>query len=97
LEFSLDGSEIARFDGPKVADFLREIRGMAMSADGEVVVGRSLNREHDYLILDRDKRAWNAVPLPTDRPRAFGRVLGFDGTMLVTHNGPGRLGWFKTN
>src|SRR5260370_27355850 len=40
IEFSLDGTEIGRYDGPERLDKNRDVSGAALSDDNELVVGR---------------------------------------------------------
>jgi hypothetical protein len=94
LEFSMDGSEIARYDGPEGATE-REISGVAMSEENEVVAGRLGKGKAELVTLDRATRTWNPVSLSAGTPE-WARVLGFDGTTLVTTTENGRLRRYHT-
>jgi hypothetical protein len=94
VEFSLDGKEIGRFEGPPgwgepgmpmpESAFDR----LAVSANNQVVVcGVSHDRNSMILLtLDRLTRAWAPVSLPGEGTPYLGRLLGFDGVDLVTQD-----------
>ena len=95
IEFSLDGSEIARYEGPVEAD-QRDTSGVALSDDNDVVVGLSRNGKTELLTLDRGTRTWRLVALPKEHASTWTRVLGFDGITVVTTTASGRLTRFRT-
>jgi hypothetical protein len=84
VEFSLDGTEIARYEGPDVE--WRKINGLALSEDNEVVAGTSTKDNAQLVVLDRSTHAWVAASAPATMTA---RVLGFDGTTLVVRQGNG--------
>jgi hypothetical protein len=92
IEFSLDGNEIGRYDGPEAASD-RNITGMAISDENEVVVGRFAHENTEFLTLDRSSGTWNALSVPKEQVPSWVGVKGFDGKMLVTttRNGTIRL------
>lgn len=97
LEFSLDGSEIARYAGPEGSGVeSRNIAGMVLSQDNEVIVGHFGEKKAEFIILDREHRSWNPVSVPKEHAPTWAFVLGLDGTTLVTTTMNGRLGLFKT-
>jgi len=94
LEFSLDGLEIGRYDGPQEAEE-RDITGVALNDDNDVVAGRFGKDKAEFVVLDRERRTWNAVELPKEYAPTWARVIGFDGTTLVTYSQSGKLRMFK--
>jgi len=94
VEFSLDGKETGRFEGPPgwgepgvpMPESLFD--RLAVSADNQVVVcGVSHDRNSMILLtLDRRNRAWVPVSLPGEGTPYLGRLLGFDGMELVTQD-----------
>jgi hypothetical protein len=82
IEFSLDGSEMARYGGPAGANE-RHISGGALSPENEVVAGRLGKGKAELDILDREHGTWIPVSLPPEFAPTWTRVLGFDGTTLV--------------
>jgi hypothetical protein len=95
IEFSLDGSEIARYDGPD-GDDASDISGVALNEENDVVAGRFGKGKAEFVVLDREKRTWTAVSLPNEYAPTWARVLGFDGTTLVTYSENGKLRRFQT-
>src|ERR1700682_1466225 len=95
IEFSLDGSEIGRYEQPEGATE-RNISGVDISEDNDVIAGRFGNGKAELVLLDRDKRTWTAVALPKEYAPTWAWVLGFDGTTLVTYSRSGLLRRFKT-
>jgi hypothetical protein len=83
IEFSLDGNEIARYDRPEGASD-RNITGLAISDENEVVIGRFGHENTGLLVLDRSSRTWNALSVPKEQVPSWVDVKGFDGKMLVT-------------
>jgi len=94
VEFSLDGTEIARYDGPGVKE--RDISGVALSAENDVVVGRLANGKSELEMLDRQNRTWVPVSVPQEFATTYMRVYGFDGTTLVTSHSNTELRRFNT-
>ncbi len=94
IEFSLDGAELNRFDGP--AGLAGDWRGgIGLSADNDLVVGRYGDETLRLWSFDRQARAWVPASLPEDMARG-NAILGFDGTTLVTETArKGRLRRFK--
>ncbi len=95
IEFSLDGSEIGRYERPAGAAE-RDITGLAISDDNDVVAGWFGGGKAEFVVLDRETRSWTAVVLPKEHAPKWARVLGFDGSTLVTYSQNGRLTRFKT-
>ena len=89
-EFSLDGDEIGRYKGPPG---LRSPDGVAISADNDVILSAGRGR---FLILDRSSGEWTRAFLPDGQAPSWARVLGFDGTTLVTTTGTGKLTRYTT-
>jgi hypothetical protein len=95
IEFALNGSEIGRYDGPEVAN-QRDITGVALSQENEVIASRLGKGKAEFVVLDRENRTWTAASVPKEHAPAWAGVLGFDGTTLVTTTANGRLARFKT-
>jgi hypothetical protein len=95
IEYSLDGSELARFDGPSGAAE-SDVTGVVLSEGNEVVAGRFGGGKSEFVVLDRETRSWTPVSLAKEHAPAWARVLGFDGTTLVTTSINGKLSRFKT-
>ena len=97
LEFSLDGAEIARYAGPEGAGVdSRNITGLVLSEDNEVVAGHFGGGKAEFVVLDRQQRSWNPVLLSKIQTPSWAFVLGLDGNSLVTTSVNGRMGRFKT-
>lgn len=96
VEFSLDGSEIARYHGPDRTE-LKNITGLAISAENDVIAGRFGRGKAEFVALDRERRACTAVWLAKDSAPTWAWVLGYDGTTLVTYSNSGSLRRFSTN
>jgi len=94
IEFALDGTEIARYDGPDGAE-IGDMTGLAISMENEVVVSRFGHGKAEFLTLDRGAHAWSPVALSTGIP-TWARVLGFDGTTVVTNSENGRMRRYRT-
>jgi hypothetical protein len=95
LEFSLDGSELDRYEGPEGATH-EEITGVTIGPENEVVASRFRKGKTEFLTLDRENRTWIPVSIPTEYAPDWARVLGFDGTTLVTNSVNGRMRRFHT-
>lgn len=94
IEFALDGSEMARYDGPPGADtFL--VQGLALSENNDVVMGVWSKDKTKYglVILDRETRTWS--PLSEQYAKTTWGLFGFDGTTLVTDRGDGAMRRYK--
>jgi len=95
IEFALNGTEINRYAGPSgVAE--RDISGVAVSPANQVVIGTMVNGKGQFLVLDRQSREWVPVSVAPEFTAGWVRVLGFEGSSLVTTNGNGRLRRFST-
>jgi hypothetical protein len=108
IEFSLDGSERARYEGPpgryegSPGDDRYEITGVALSDANEVVATRFSVKQRkgvqdklEILLLDRNTRKWIPVGLSSGMPE-WAQALGFDGTTLVLSSRNGELSRFAT-
>lgn len=86
IEFSFDGHELDRFDGPEVADVMEAIRrgSFALSDDNEVLFGAILDNKRKTWTLDREGRHWFPVQFQDESLPAWGYLFGFDGRTLVT-------------
>ncbi len=95
LEFSLDGSEVGRYDGPDGATE-RDITGIALGDRDDIVIGWFGKGKAQFVTLDRETRAWKPLQLPKEKyATTWARPLGFDGTTLVTTSTNGTLRRFK--
>jgi hypothetical protein len=94
LEFSLDGWEIGRYEGPEGAE-PRDITGVVLNDDNDVIAGRFGKDKAEFVVLDRDRHAWTPVELPKEYATTWARVIGFDGATLVTYSQSGKLRMFK--
>jgi len=94
LEFSLDGWEIGRYEGPEGAEE-RDITGVALNDDNDVIAGRFGKDKAEFVVLDREHRTWTAVALPKEYAPTWARVIGFDGATVVTYYQSGKLRMFK--
>ena len=92
IEFSLDGKEIARFDGPPDLDF-EQISGVGLDAENGLFVGRKGDETFDFevLELDRSSRAWKKAAVAGPNKPHWARILGFDGTTLITMEGSDKV------
>ncbi len=93
IEFSLEGREIGRYDGPEGISY-GEIGGVALSPDNQLIVGIVSGGEGRFITLDRSSGTWTVVSMPDPAPLWLA-VLGFDGETLVTAAEAGRLRRFK--
>lgn len=86
IEFSFDGRELGRYDGPDVRDPVDAVRtaSLAISDDNEVLYGLILDAKRKTWALDRQKRHWVPVQFQDPSLPASGDLLGFDGATLVT-------------
>ena len=97
LEFSLDGMEIGRYEGP-VGGNINDISGVAMSEAGDVVVSRTIRSVDgksyttDFFQLDRGARTW--LPVTLTGPGGWARAIGFDGRTLITSRFNGQMSRF---
>jgi hypothetical protein len=92
IEFSLDGKEIARFDGPPDLDY-EQISGVGLDAENNLFVGRKGDETFDFevLELDRTTRTWKKAAVTGPNTPHWARILGFDGTTLVTTEQSGTM------
>jgi hypothetical protein len=95
IEFSLDGKEIARYDGP-VGVKERDIQGVAFSSEDDFVLARLANDKSTLVMLDRQTRTWVPVSIPPEFAPTYMRVYGFDGTTLVASHTNTELRRFNT-
>jgi hypothetical protein len=95
IEFSADGSELVRYDGPSGAAE-RDVTGVVLSEGNEVVASRFGGGKSEFVVLDRETRSWILVSLAKEYAPAWARVLGFDGATLVTTSINGKLSRFNT-
>jgi hypothetical protein len=82
IEFSLDGTELNRFEGP--ADLVEHpeyLQGVGLSADNELAIGVVTKPGMKYFALDRQTRTWSAI-LPIGKRTTM--LGGFDGNTLIT-------------
>ncbi len=99
IEFSFDANELGRYNCPSGMLDGTDMDGVALSAGNSVVLGGKRNTPFAPLELNRAKRTWEPVPVPTDAARNWHLILGFDGLSLVTFaHDPGsgklrRFGW----
>jgi hypothetical protein len=82
IEFSLDGTEIARYDLAKGSVELDT--GVALSDSNEVIAGRFSGGKNDFVMLNRTTKNWEPISLPEREKPNWARVLGFDGDTIVT-------------
>jgi hypothetical protein len=108
IEFSLDGSELARYEGPPglyegpPGNDRYQITGVALSDTDDVVATRFSVKQRagvqdklEILLLDRNARKWIPVALSDGLPE-WAQALGFDGTTLVISSHNGELSFFET-
>ena len=95
IEFSLDGTEMARYDGPAGVKE-RDISGVALSSENDFVLARQANDKSKLDMLDRQTRTWIPVSIPAEFAPTYLRVYGFDGTTLVTAHTGTELRRFNT-
>jgi hypothetical protein len=104
IEYSFDGREIGRYEGPEVRDpegdpALRA--SFALSNRNEVLFGTIIDAKRQTWQLDREKVQWIPVQFQDESLPAWGRLLGFDGDTLVTtgklHEMRRHKGTSKTN
>jgi hypothetical protein len=83
IEFSLDGREIERFDGPPGVG-IKQISGVGLDAENGLFVGRYEDHIFEVLAFDRSSRAWNETSVAGLDTPSWARIPGFDGTTLIT-------------
>ena len=97
IEFSLDGSELGRFDAPSDPDWdwhtIRLGGGLALSEDNHAVLCSNGKARHtlQVLTLDRPRRAWVPTSFGAGDTPQWQSLLGFDGNILVTRPKAGIL------
>ena len=97
VEFSLDGKEIGRYDGPE-GDTLHDLSGVALNDQNDVVLGRFSRKKAEFDLLDRENGTWIPASIEKERLPSWGRVLGFDGaTLVVTSTTMGVLSRFNVH
>ena len=90
MEFSLDGELLGRYDGVVADRQFGEVRGVALSAEGQLVAGRwdRQARKFEALTLNRAGHTWTPVQLDAGEEPQYGwRILGFDENDLITIHG----------
>jgi len=108
IEFSLDGAELARYEGPPglyegpPGNDRYEITGVALSDADDVVATRFSVKQRqgvqdklEILLLDRNARKWIPAALSNGMPE-WAQALGFDGTTLVISSHNGELSFFDS-
>ena len=85
IEFSFDGRELTRYEGPHVKDPLETAlwSSFALSPNNEVILASKHDEKRQTWQLDRDNARWIPVQFEDEGLPAWGRVLGFDGHTLV--------------
>jgi len=90
LEFSLDGKEIGRYEGPPIPRSSPNHNDrFALSVDNQAVLGivGSDMRSYSMAMLNRKDRVWVPVTLMDGEVQSVReRLAGFDGTELVTQS-----------
>jgi hypothetical protein len=97
IEFSLEGREVGRYDGPEVADRSKAAMwgSFGLSEGNEVLFSTILNAsipahgvakpsKRATWSLDRESRQWIPVEIQDSDLPGWSQVLGFDGSILVT-------------
>ena len=95
FEFSLDGKQIGRYEAPEGTTGLN-LTGFALSEEDMAVVGRTMNENEDFLVLDRSTKTWTPAALPKEFITNWAGVIGFDGPTLVTTRSSGNIRRFTT-
>jgi hypothetical protein len=83
VEYSLEGKEIGRYDGPPLSK-VHHFPGVtfAVSSSGIVALGADDPDGPIVWVLDRARGAWEEAKVPNELPHGS-RLLGFDGENLV--------------
>jgi hypothetical protein len=96
IEFSLDGMEITRLQGPEWVDFDRgasrqtwHLSGVALSPENDAALCIARGDTWQVLVLDRQRRSWSSA---LGDQKGWADLVGFDGQRLVTVIGSGELG-----
>jgi hypothetical protein len=94
LEFSLEGREMERFEGPsgwgapsRDPTLNYWVVGFALSSENQVVVTAILAKDEKserMVVLNRTARTWYPVLLTGGDPSERHRLVGFDGTEMIT-------------
>jgi len=74
IEFSLNGTEIARYDGP-VGLNETDINGVGLSAENDFVIGQLANGKSEFDMLDRQNHTWVPISIPQEFATTSMRVL----------------------
>jgi hypothetical protein len=93
IEFTLDGREVGRYDGPDCADS-RTMSRLALRDDNEVIA-HFPKCKPDSRLLDRTNRSWIPFELTTDKDAEWDVPLGFDEGTLVTSSQTGMVRRYK--
>ncbi|HYZ85792.1 MAG TPA: hypothetical protein VE621_15385 [Bryobacteraceae bacterium] len=88
IEFSLDGVEAARYPATP------EVDSFALSDRGHVVMYGTEDETGGFFYLDRDSKSWVEPEIAGNEDFGLGRVVGFDGELLVTHTLE-KVGWWR--
>lgn len=98
IEFSFDGSEIGRYDGPQVRDLALAARwaSFGLSDANEVFFSTILNDKRETWQLDRGKREWVPIQFEDSSLPAWSHLLGCDGETLVVTGKPHEIRRYKT-
>lgn len=87
IEFSFDGHEVGRYDGPQVPDSVDAMIGasFALSDDNVVIFGRrgAGGGKRSFWALDRAARVWNPVEINDPTLPSGSDLLGFSQGALV--------------
>jgi len=98
IEFSLQGEELRRINGPVGLAHRYQQAGIALSANNRLVVGRGSGGEFDILGLDLTSKdpGWVPLSIPDSGLKGLIYVLGFDGLdLLVAGQERGLIRRFK--
>lgn len=96
IEFSLDGQERGRLDGPDQGCLNQTSASMALGQDNEVVIGPTKCQKPGYWRLDRPSGRWEPVGVSSREGADQVIVLGFDGNTLVATTARGTIRRYVT-
>jgi hypothetical protein len=88
IEFSLDGRESARYEGPPWSGVSSSLF-TTIAFHGEDVLAAAWGQGHSMWTLDRKNRSWLAVQVANESLDQWAEVFGFDGDDLVVGSAPG--------
>ena len=95
IEFSTEGGELSRYDGPEHACPDQASPYLALSVDNEVIVGPTKCEKPGYWRLNRGTRKWEPVEVSQRQGSDRDIVLGFDGDTLVASSSHGAVRRYK--